>query len=209
MILRTGDGIKEDAMTGSKAKVPVWEPVLAAVVLIVFVAASWLYAYLTSPSALRIERELSSLPADSTVRQLVDDGFTDMTGQNAVCGDEVTAFLDAVKEKRTATFKYVTDDDGITATTLWYDPYESNPWARATEDGGVVIGYDHDGRVRAWRWRAGEIVQADARYGGEPTAVEQDDDSVAAVLPWRPQSPDRVPYDDPESAGLPLCTYRE
>lgn len=94
----------------------------------------------------------------------------------------------------------------LTAHVLWYDPYDSTPWAKA-KDGSVVIYHNQTGRIRAWAWRNGEIVQNGERYSSKVVTVTKDGVNTM-LLPWRPAAPDVVPEDDDGASSLVLYSYR-
>ena len=111
------------------------------------------------------------------------------------------------KRQEAPVLKYINmEKESLTAHVLWYDPYDSTPWAKA-KDGSVVIYHNQTGRIRAWAWRNGEIVQNGERYSSKAVTVTKDGVNTM-LLPWRPAAPDVVPEDDDGASSLALYSYR-
>ena len=180
---------------------------MAVLVLIVFVGGAWLWAYRTTPSASAITGELNAIPVNVTSEQLIRDGYIDLTKVGESSNVAVNEFLAEAKRQEAPVLKYINMERGsLTAHVLWYDPYDSTPWAKA-KDGSVVIYHNQTGRIRAWAWRNGEIVQNGERYSSKAVTVTKDGVNTM-LLPWRPAAPDVVPEDDDGASSLALYSYR-
>lgn len=66
-------------MNTTRNKLLNWYPIMAVLVLIVFVGGAWLWAYRTTPSASAITGELNAIPVNVTSEQLIRDGYIDLT----------------------------------------------------------------------------------------------------------------------------------
>lgn len=180
---------------------------MAVLVLIVFVGGAWLWAYRTTPSASAITGELNAIPVNVTSEQLIRDGYIDLTKVGESSNVAVNEFLAEAKQQEAPVLKYINVEKGsLTAHVLWYNPYDSTPWAKA-KDGSVVIYHNQTGRIRAWAWRNGEIVQNGERYSSKAVTVTKDGVNTM-LLPWRPAAPDVVPEDDDGASSLVLYSYR-
>lgn len=176
-------------MNTTRNKLLNWYPIMAVLVLIVFVGGAWLWAYRTTPSASAITGELNTIPVNVTSEQLIRDGYIDLTKVGESSNVAVNEFLAEAKQQKAPVLKYINMEKGsLTAHVLWYDPYDSTPWAKA-KDGSVVIYHNQTGRIRAWAWRNGEIVQNGERYSSKAVTVTKDGVNTM-LLPWRPAAPD-------------------
>lgn len=126
-------------MNTTRNKLLNWYPIMAVLVLIVFVGGAWLWAYRTTPSASAITGELNAIPVNVTSEQLIRDGYIDLTKVGESSNVAVNEFLAEAKQQEAPVLKYINMEKGsLTAHVLWYDPYDSTPWAKA-KDGSVVI----------------------------------------------------------------------
>lgn len=194
-------------MNTTRNKLLNWYPIMAVLVLIVFVGGAWLWAYRTTPSASAITGELNAIPVNVTSEQLIRDGYIDLTKVGESSNVAVNEFLAEAKQQEAPVLKYINVEKGsLTAHVLWYNPYDSTPWAKA-KDGSVVIYHNQTGRIRAWAWRNGEIVQNGERYSSKAVTVTKDGVDTM-LLPWRPAASDVVPEDDDGASSLVLYSYR-
>ena len=131
-----------------------------------------------------------------TSEQLIRDGYIDLTKVGESSNVAVNEFLAEAKQQEAPVLKYINMERGsLTAHVLWYDPYDSTPWAKA-KDGSVVIYHNQTGRIRAWE-----------RYSSKAVTVTKDGVNTM-LLPWRPAAPDVVPEDDDGASSLALYSYR-
>lgn len=94
-------------MNTTRNKLLNWYPIMAVLVLIVFVGGAWLWAYRTTPSASVITGELNAIPVNVTSEQLIRDGYIDLTKVGESSNVAVNEFLAEAKRQEAPVLKYI------------------------------------------------------------------------------------------------------